>query len=298
MSSQTNVRTVRCVRYGGLRHALNRIPVERPQSKGDFQWRSGDGSQSIGDNMTVDRLVSILELLQVAEQKSDCSTALCLVAAALTSMDGAAVGLLSDGELTVFGSSNEIARRLLNEEATIGEGPCVTAATSNDSASLSELDANVETRWAIYAPLAIATGARAVFAFPVRIGAIRFGGLLLYRCAAGPLTLSQSSDGHLMASIAARAILALQAGAPRDTLSHDLERSATFDFVVQQAAGMVSEQGGIAVRDALVLLRAHGFAVNVTSNEIALQIVTRTLRYDRFTQKWIAGDGAMGQSDV
>jgi hypothetical protein len=98
-----------------------------------------------------------------------------------------------------------------------------------------------------------------VFGFPLCIGAICLGALSLYRDRPAPLTDVQASDAYLMASIAARAALAMQAGAPRDMISDELAREARFDFAVQQAAVMVSIQGSISVGNALVALRAHAF---------------------------------------
>jgi hypothetical protein len=133
-----------------------------------------------------------------------------------------------------------------------------------------------------------AEGVRAVFAFPVQIGAVRLGALLLFRSTPGELTELELSDCFLMASMVARAILALQSGASDSLLSGELERAATFDFVLQQAAGMVAVQGAMSVHEALVLIRAHGFGTGSSSAMLAHYIVDRKLSYDPKTGEWIA----------
>jgi len=82
----------------------------------------------------------------------------------------------------------------------------------------------------------------------------------------------------------------LQAGAQRGTLSKDLERAATFDFAIQQAAGMVAVQANVTLLDALVLIRSHGFALSITSNTLANQIVAREIRYEPDGKTWLRSE--------
>jgi hypothetical protein len=171
-------------------------------------------------------------------------------------------------------------------EITVGEGPCVDASRSFGAIDEVELLSNSSSRWLAYSPSAGSAGAQAVFGFPLCIGAICLGALSLYRDRPGPLTDVQASDAYLMASIAARAVLAMQAGAPRDMISDELAREARFDFAVHQAAGMVSIQGSISVGDALVALRAHAFTTDCTSSALALRIVARDVCLDPETREW------------
>ena len=144
--------------------------------------------------------------------------------------------------------------------------------------------------WDNYCAHAMEQGARAAFSFPVNIGAARIGALVMYRDAVGPLSDSQFVDAHLLASIIARAVLALQAGAHGERLSSELERAATFDFAIQQAAGMVAVQARISVLDALVLIRAHGFALSVSASSLANRIIARDIRYEPDSGSWLGID--------
>jgi hypothetical protein len=171
-------------------------------------------------------------------------------------------------------------------EITVGEGPCVDASRSSGAIEEVELVSTSSSRWLAYSPGAEAAGARAVFGYPLCIGAICLGALSLYRDRPGPLTDVQASDAYLMASVAARAVLAMQAGAPQDMIADELVREATFDFAVHQAAGMVSIQGAMSVGDALVALRAHAFTNDFTSSALALRIVARDLCFDPETRDW------------
>ena len=60
----------------------------------------------------------------------------------------------------------------------------------------------------------IDAGVRAVFGFPLRVGAVRLGALNLYRDQPGPLADEQHADALVLADVAAELILMLQAHAP------------------------------------------------------------------------------------
>jgi hypothetical protein len=237
--------------------------------------------------VAADRLIAILTLLDKRKRTGREQGSLCAVAAEVTEQSGAGIALLSEGgELTSLCASNKVAQRLMDLEITVGEGPCVDASRSFGAIEEVELLSSTSSRWLAYSSSAGFAGARAVFGFPLCIGAICLGALSLYRDRPGPLTDAQASDAYLMASVVARAILAMQAGAPRDMIADELVREATFDFAVHQAAGMVSVQGTMSVGDALVALRAHAFTTDCTSSALALRIVARDICLDPETREW------------
>jgi GAF domain-containing protein len=94
-----------------------------------------------------------------------------------------------------------------------------------------------------FTPSAVDAGARAVFGFPILVEDIRLGTLNLYRDRPGPLNRDQHEDAVILAALAGRAIVNMQAGAHPGDLSPALETGANFRFVVHQAAGMVSGLG-------------------------------------------------------
>ena len=74
-------------------------------------------------------------------------------------------------------------------------------------------------RWISFSPPAVASGARAVFGFPLHVGAVRLGALNLYRDEPGSLTDDQHADALVMAEVAAHEVLAMQADAPSGALA-------------------------------------------------------------------------------
>jgi hypothetical protein len=233
-----------------------------------------------------DRLVDIFALMARHERQGAKEGSLSLAAAEITNVTGAGIVLSpGDSQMTNFGTSNDVATELLELEMTLREGPYVDACAGEVAEDVDLLSSS-KPRWILYTPSAIDIGARAVFSFPVRIGSIRLGALGLYRDEPGELTYEQSSDAFLMASVVARAMLALQSGSSGEDLSEELEREATFDFTIHQAAGMLSVQARMNVGDALVLLRTHAFATSRSISAMAARIINRETAYDEKSGTW------------
>jgi hypothetical protein len=226
-------------------------------------------------------------MLAASAGNADHPTALCSIAADVIELDGAGITLLSTGpHYTPYCASDDVARLLLDTEVQLGAGPGVDACRMNVACDEEDLLAPRNGHWLVYAPAAVALGARAVFGFPVGIGAVRIGALILYRERAGPLDDYQESDAYLMASVVGRAILATWAGASRAELTSELALALSFDFSVHQAAGMVAVQGEMSLGDAMVALRAHAFGTGASMTALAESVVRRETEFEAATGTW------------
>jgi hypothetical protein len=87
-------------------------------------------------------------------------------------------------------------------------------------------------------------------------------------------------DALVMADVAARWILAAQAGVPAGELAAALDVGTDLRLVVHQASGMVSVQASINVAEALVRLRAYAFATDRRLDDVAEDVVGRRLRFE------------------
>jgi hypothetical protein len=240
--------------------------------------------------MSIDRLIEIFGLLADRDGGESPSRTLCRVAAGVTKLSGASIALYSqEHQLTSLGTSNPTSHELLDLEMVLGEGPCIDASLGDDAVDEGHLESPTNMRWLAYTPMALSLGACAVFAFPLRIGAVRLGALSLYRDQRGELTESQSSDCYLMASVVSRAVLAMQAGAPADTLAVQLEGEGVFDFTTHQAAGMVAVQGTMPIGDAMLALRSQAFSSNSTLSSLAGRVVSRSVHFDPTSGEWHEG---------
>jgi hypothetical protein len=126
----------------------------------------------------------------------------------------------------------------------------------------------------------LATGVRALFAFPLQAGAIRVGVLSLYRAQPGPLTPQQLADALVFADIALQLILDSSAGIVGAVGYRPLDGLSDGRAEVYQATGMMSVQLGVSLEDAFVRLRAHAFAAGLPLGDIAGDVVSRKLRFD------------------
>ena len=162
---------------------------------------------------------------------------------------------------------------------TLGEGPCVDAYRFGRPVLEPDLEAPLVARWPAFTRSAIAGGARAVFGFPISVAAVRLGALNLYRDRPGPLTSEQHTDASILAAVAGRAVIAMQYGAEPGALGAELEAGTNFRLVVHQATGMVAEQLGISVTEALIRLRAHAFTQDRPVADVANDVVAGRLRF-------------------
>jgi GAF domain-containing protein len=225
-------------------------------------------------------LLRILTRL-AADDGSGATTRLCAVCAEITEMSGAGIMLLAgDRPRGSVCTTDEVSAQIEELQYTLGEGPCVDAHRHHAPVLEPDLASPAVVRWADFSRSAVAAGARAVFGFPVAIGEVRVGALNLYRDRPGPLTADQHADAVMVAQVAARSIISMQADAIPGQLGPELEAGGNFRFVVHQAAGMVAVQLGVPVDEALLRIRAHAFSTEETVVETAEAVIDRRLRFD------------------
>ncbi|MHB1905987.1 MAG: GAF domain-containing protein [Acidimicrobiales bacterium] len=238
--------------------------------------------------MIANRLVTIYSMMERHDRSGAGGLSLCPVAAELTGVDGAGIALATDGQgVTSLCTSGRLAHQLMELEMALGDGPAADVARTGEVTGEADLRAPAYARWPLYVPEALAVGALAVFGFPVRIGAVRFGALTLCRESPGELSTEQRVDAGLMASVVARAVLAMRAGSPDGSLLEELRGGPELDFRVHQAAGMLAVQGSTSVRDALVALRARAYASGTELSTLAHRVVTRQTSLHPETRVWV-----------
>jgi hypothetical protein len=171
---------------------------------------------------------------------------------------------------------------------TLGEGPCADAFRSGSPVLVADLGAaGWRERWPGFTVTGGMTGAAAMFAFPLVMGAIRVGVLGLYRDSPGSLSPAALADVLVCADVALQLVLSSRAGANGDGDGAgpvDGQRAQDGwpdDHArVYQATGMVSAQRGVGLEEALALLRAFAFAHDQALSEVAAAVVDRRLRLD------------------
>lgn len=230
--------------------------------------------------MSADRRTRLLGLL-VGSGGALGTKRLCQVCAEVAAVGGAGIMMMSaDTPRGSLCTTNEMSEVIEQLQFAMGEGPCIDAYRHDWPVLEPDLAHPDVPRWLGFSPPAIAAGARAVFGFPLQVGAVRLGALNLCRGQPGPLGDEQHADSMVMAGIAAQMILVLQADAAPGEIAAALEEDADFHYVVHQASGMVAAQLGVSVGQALVRLRAHAFGNDLALAQVAKDVVARNLRFD------------------
>lgn len=221
-------------------------------------------------------------LARILEPGADLETQrLCGVCAEVTGATGAGIMLMSGdiprGSVCTTDSVSALIEQL---QYDLGEGPCVDAYQQDRPVLEPNLADPASPRWPAFTGPVVDAGVRAIFGFPLQVGAVRLGALNLYSDAAGPLTDAQHAGALLMAGIVAQAVMLLQAGAPAGTVATELEANADFQYAVHQASGMVAAQLEVSVGQALIRLRAYSFGNDRSLTDVARDVVDRRLRFD------------------
>ena len=206
---------------------------------------------------------------------------LCEVCADVTGVSGAGLMLMA-GEVPRGSvcTTDDVSALVEQLQDALGEGPCVDAYQQDRPVLEPDLADPRIARWAAFTGPALDAGVRAVFGFPLHVGAVRLGALNLYCDYPGPLTDEQHADALVMADVAAQAVLVLQADAPPGRLAPELEAGSDFQYVVHQASGMVAAQLDVSVGQAMIRLRAYAFGNDRPLVGVAHEVVARALRFD------------------
>ena len=228
-----------------------------------------------------ERRLRILNLLAGGDSPELETRRLCEVCAESTGMTGAGIMLMSgDVPRGSICTTNKVSALIEQLQYALVEGPCVDAFQQDRPVLEPDLASPTTPRWLAFSGPAVDAGVRAIFGFPLQVGAVRLGALNLYRDQPGRLTNDQHADALVMADIAAQAVLVLQANAAPGQLAIELEAGADFQYVVHQASGMVSVQLEVSVGQALIRLRAYAFGNDRPLTDVARDVVARTLRFD------------------
>jgi GAF domain-containing protein/ANTAR domain-containing protein len=196
---------------------------------------------------------------------------LCLTSVRGAGVDGCGVSVLTkSGTPLALHATNRVAAVIEELQFTLGEGPCMDAAASGVPVLVSDLrdpSEGVAGRWPAFLDEADRAGVRAVFAFPVRIGAIALGVIDLYRSKPGGLSQEQLSTTFSTVDAMSRSMLDWERVPPE-------EEDESYPLTVHQAAGIVMVQLDTTIEEALVRLRAAAYRTGRPMGDLAADVVS------------------------
>lgn len=217
----------------------------------------------------------------VAHHTSVSVDVVCATVVARLPVDGAALSV--QGSLTVSEvvcASGPRARELEDLQLTLGEGPSLDVLGGSPALLLGDVESTEQMqRWPIFTAQAAEAGARAFFALPMRLGAVRVGVLAMHALRPGPLPAESLAEAVIYAELALELLLDAHAGITR--LDGDLPRDGlTGRPELHQATGMISVQLGVDIAEAMARLRARAFAEGRPLHEVSADVVARRLRFE------------------
>jgi transcriptional regulator with GAF, ATPase, and Fis domain len=191
----------------------------------------------------------------------------------------AAAGLLmtdARGGLEVVAASDDTTEFLEVLQVLTGDGPCVESIRTGEIVGVADLGAE-DPRWPAFAEGAVASGFRAVHAFPLRLRRRAVGGLNLFHAHAGELTREQLQACQALADLAVLGLTA-EPGDRRDARLVETTLVVLNERVrLAQAVGMVAAARGLDPGAARVLLHAHADRRRTTATAVAEALTTGRL---------------------
>lgn len=210
----------------------------------------------------------------------------CTAAVAALPVDGAGLSAMSRAAAShPLCSTDDVSAQLEELQLTLGEGPCLDAFAQGSAVLTPDLLAGApQDRWVVFADAALGAGARAVFAFPLQMGAISPGVLDLYADVPTSLDGEELADALAFADLATLIMLDTridETGGAGGGPSPDrgLEDLGAYRAEIDQAVGILTVQLGAGVDEAFVRLRAHAHAQGRRLADVASDVVAHRLRF-------------------
>jgi GAF domain-containing protein len=207
---------------------------------------------------------------------------LCNVAVSDLPAWGVAVSLMTEERSSGMAAASDATCGSVEElQFLLGEGPFLDAFTLRRPVLVPDLAGDAAAWWPTFAGAAHEYGVRAVFAFPLQVGAARLGVLDVYRDEVGSLSIVELARALTFAQVATTALLDGQerarAGHPPRGIDHALESR----YELHQAQGMVMVQLGINLADAMARLRAYAYSHERSLGLVAADVVARRLTLEQ-----------------
>ena len=196
----------------------------------------------------------------------------CQVGLTRTGVDAMTVTFANDFEgLELLLATDDLAERVSLLEVALGQGPNVDALASGMPVMADDLRSEVSThRWPLFAVEAVRAGIRAVQAYPIMFSLRAFGTVGLYSRRTTRLTSGQHRQATDITELIGLALIDPSSGT---SIGSGLR------MTVHQAAGMVMQQTGSNIQDALVLLRSTAFAEDRRVTDLADDVIAGRVRF-------------------
>jgi hypothetical protein len=232
------------------------------------------------------------ESLSRVSTSADANETLCSRCRNILLVDGVAISLASTHELIPLCTTSPAIAAFEELEFTLGVGPELDAFATGRPTPTGHPSHEHSDRWP---PTGVAAGDSelgSIYAFPLSVGAARIGVLTLFQRLMRALSPTQEADALIAADVLAHVILAEQGNAPAGAIAMAFREPGSFRGEIHQASGMLSEQIGCGVADALVQLRSRAYATSTPIAHLADDVIAGRTRLVRTSADLLEWDGA------
>ncbi|MHA7278013.1 GAF and ANTAR domain-containing protein [Arthrobacter sp. Hz1] len=179
---------------------------------------------------------------------------------------------------TALYASDALAARLDELQFDLGEGPRWTATSSRLPVLIPRVRSASHEAWPVFGKALQETQARALFVFPMVVGAMDVGVVELYCTSPGPLSGPELATARSLVDGAAWTLLRTILAVDPEDGEHQND-SLLSRREIHQATGMVVAQTSGKAADALLLLRGHAFANGLTLRQTSDDVLERRLDF-------------------
>jgi GAF domain-containing protein len=195
----------------------------------------------------------------------------------LLAVDAAGLVLTdASGTLKVMAATSEQARFLEVLQLHADSGPCVDCYRTGQPVNVDDLSAE-RGRWPGMANTVQQDGYHAVHAVPLRFQEQTFGAMNLFTIKPGGLGATDHKIARALAEVATVAILGQRMIRHSGEVAEQLQVALNSRVLIEQAKGMLAQQGGIAMAAAFAVLRQYARRNNQRVTDVAHAVVDATL---------------------
>jgi GAF domain-containing protein len=183
------------------------------------------------------------------------------------------------GALQVMAATSDQARFLEVLQLHADSGPCLDCYRTGQPVNVDDLTVGRH-RWPALANTAQHGGYRAVHAVPLRFQEQTLGAMNLFRSEPVGLGSTDRTIAQALAEVATVAILGQRTIRRSEEVAEQLQAALNSRVLIEQAKGMLAQQGGLAMAAAFAVLRQHARRTNQRVTEAARAVVDATLTLD------------------
>jgi GAF domain-containing protein len=195
---------------------------------------------------------------------------------AVPGADGAGVTMLEKGEPDTVVASAPFVRDVDVVQYRLGEGPCVSAASTGRTAGSAAL--GEDGSWPTFGPLAAQFGVHSALSLPLVVDGEIIGALNVYAHHRDAFPESARHTGELFAAPAAVAVHNARLLAQMRRMASRLQVALTNRATIDQAIGIIRSRLGVSSDDASAWLRLMSDREHVKLSLVAAQLVQEAVR--------------------